>query len=69
MKASHGVIQGYNGMAAVDAKRQIIVHAEAWGQGSENNLLMPMLKGVREKLNAFAKSVSSSRAAALNISR
>jgi hypothetical protein len=53
MKTSHGVIQGYNGVATVDAKHQIIVHAEAWGQGPENNLLMPMLAGTRAKLNAL----------------
>jgi transposase len=52
MKTSHGVIQGYNGVAAVDAKHQIIVHAEAFGQGPENNLLMPILDGARKILNA-----------------
>jgi Transposase DDE domain len=41
------VIQGYNGIALVDAKHQIIVHAEAHGEGAENGLLQPMLSGVR----------------------
>ena len=36
MKTSHGVIQGYNGVAAVDAKHQIVVAAEAYGQGQEH---------------------------------
>ena len=31
MKTSHGVIQGYDGVAVVDAKHQIVVHAEAFG--------------------------------------
>ena len=29
MKTSHGVVQGYTRVAAVDAKHQVIVHAEA----------------------------------------
>ena len=31
MKTSHGVVQGYNGVAMVDSKHQIVVHAEATG--------------------------------------
>ena len=33
MKTSHGVIQGYTGVAAVDDRHQIVVYAEAFGQG------------------------------------
>jgi hypothetical protein len=44
MLTSHGVLQGYNGVAAVDAKHQIIIGAEAFGQGPENNLLKPMIE-------------------------
>jgi len=50
MKTSHGTIQGYNGIAAVDNKHQIIVGAEAFGQGPENNLLMPMIENVKGHL-------------------
>ncbi|MCK5881959.1 MAG: transposase, partial [Sinobacterium sp.] len=50
MQTSHGVIQGYNGVAAVDDKHQIIVGAEAFGQGPENNLLEPMIETVAENL-------------------
>lgn len=32
MKTSHGVIQGYNGVATVDDKHQIVVAAEAMGK-------------------------------------
>jgi len=46
MPTSKGVIQGYNGIALVDAKHQVIVHAEAHGEGAENSLLQPMLSGV-----------------------
>jgi hypothetical protein len=44
MATSKGVIQGYTGVAAVDAKHQIIVEAQAHGTGSEQALLMPMVK-------------------------
>ncbi len=50
MKTSHGTIQGYNGVAAVDSKHQIIVGAEAFGQGPENNLLKPMIDNVANNL-------------------
>jgi transposase len=48
MPSGHGVIQGYNGLAAVDSKHQVIVHAEAFGEGHEGQLLRPMLDGIRE---------------------
>jgi transposase len=48
MKTSHGVIQGYNGVAVVDDKHQVVVHAEAFGAAQEHDLLKPMLVGTRE---------------------
>ncbi len=48
MKTSHGVIQGYDGVAVVDDKHQIIVHAEAFGVPQEHDLLQPMVEGTRE---------------------
>lgn len=30
MKTSHGVIQGYTGVAAADSQHQVVVHAEAF---------------------------------------
>lgn len=47
MKTSHGVLQGYNGVTAVDGKHQVIVHAQAFGEGQEHYLLKPMIEGVR----------------------
>jgi transposase len=47
MKTSHGVIQGYNGMALVDAKKQVVVYAEAFGSGHEHELLVPMMEGAK----------------------
>jgi transposase len=48
MKTSHGVIQGYTGVAAVDSKHQVVVHAEAFGQGQEHGVIKPILEGLRE---------------------
>ena len=48
MKTSHGIIQGYNGMALVDAKNQVVVNAEAFGSGHEHELLEPMIEGAKE---------------------
>ena len=45
---SRGVIQGYNGVAAADSKHQVVVHAEAFGEGQECSSLDPMIKGIRE---------------------
>jgi transposase len=60
MKTSHGVIQGYNGLAAVDSKHQVVVHAEAHGQGQEHGLLKPTLEKIRE---TFKESSKKSRKA------
>ena len=46
MATSKGVIQGYAGVASVDKKHQIIVGAEAYGQGSESNLLVPSVESI-----------------------
>ncbi len=62
MKTSHGVIQGYNGVAMVDDKHQIIVHAEAFGAAQEHDLLAPMIEGTKENFqqlgdkNVFEKT-------------
>lgn len=53
MKTSHGVIQGYDGVAVVDAKHQVIVHAEAFGVAQEHELLQPMVEGTRENFEAI----------------
>jgi len=53
MKTSHGVIQGYDGVAMVDGKHQVIVHAEAFGAAQEHDLLIPMIDGTRENFQAI----------------
>jgi hypothetical protein len=52
MATSKGVIQGYTGVAAVDARHQIIVEAQAHGTGSEQELLIPVVKAMQETLSA-----------------
>jgi len=53
MKTSRGVIQGYDGVAMVDAKHQVIVHAEAYGAPQEQALLQPMIEGTRKNFAAI----------------
>lgn len=50
MVSSHGMIQGYNANALVDEKRQIIIHAEAFGAGQDREHITPMLEGAKKKL-------------------
>ena len=45
-----GVIQGYSGIAVVDAAHQIIVEAQAHGTGSEQELLIPVLQACAGQL-------------------
>ena len=47
MATDKGVIQGYTGVAAVDAKHQLIVAAEAHGTGSEQALLVPVVTALK----------------------
>jgi transposase len=53
MPTAHGVIQGYNAQALVDDKHQIIVHAEAMGNGQDHENLSPMLDGAKENMKAI----------------
>jgi transposase len=55
MKTSHGVIQGYNGVAVVDEKHQVIVHAEAFGAAQEHDLLKPMIEGTKENFEELGE--------------
>ncbi|BFM19038.1 transposase [Gilvimarinus japonicus] len=49
MTTSKGTIQGYNGVAAVDKKHQIIIEAQAFGEGQEHHTLEPMLTGIKQR--------------------
>lgn len=46
MTTSKGTLQGYNGIAAVDAKHQVIIDAQAFGEGQEQHTLQPILESV-----------------------
>ncbi len=49
MLTSKGTIQGYNGVAAVDKKHQIVIEAQAYGEGQEHHTLKPMLDGIKAR--------------------
>lgn len=53
MFTAHGVLQGYNSQALVDAKHQVIVHAEAFGNGQDYGHVAPMLEGAKESTKAI----------------
>ncbi len=48
MLTSKGIIQGYNGVAAVDKKHQVIVDAQAFGEGQEHHTLQPILASLSD---------------------
>jgi len=54
MSTNHGVIQGYNGIAVVDAKHQLVVTAQAHGEGQEAHLLAGMIETTRAQCKAAA---------------
>ncbi|MCU4677741.1 transposase [Catenovulum sp. 2E275] len=51
MTTSKGTIQGYNGLATVDKKHQIIIDAQAFGEGQEHHSLQPILTSIQSRFN------------------
>ncbi|SCY56799.1 IS1182 family transposase [Desulfoluna spongiiphila] len=51
MSTSHGVIQGYTGIAIADDLHQVITHAEAHGSSTEHLYLKDMIDGARKAMN------------------
>jgi len=49
MTTSKGTIQGYNGVASVDKKHQIIIDAQAFGEGQEHHTLQPVLEAIQKR--------------------
>lgn len=49
MTTSKGTIQGYNGIAAVDKKHQVVVLAKAIGEGQEHHSLQPVLEDIKDR--------------------
>ncbi len=58
MVSSRGVIQGYNGIAASDSKHQVIVHAEAFGDGHEGQLMKPVIEDVKKNLSSISEEAN-----------
>jgi len=50
MVTSHGTIQGYNGQALVDSKKQVIFYGEAFGDGQDHYHIPPVLDGAKENM-------------------
>lgn len=55
MMTSHGTIQGYNGQALVDRDHQVIVHAEAFGEGQDHHHIPPMLDGAKQNMEEIGQ--------------
>ena len=55
MVSSHGVIQGYNGVAMVDGKHQVIVGSDIPEENSEKDALKPMVEGVEKNFERLGK--------------
>ncbi len=49
MTTSKGTLQGYNGVAAVDQKHQVIIDATAFGEGQEQHTLIPVLDNIQAR--------------------
>lgn len=49
MTTSKGTIQGYNGVASVDAYCQVIIDAQAFGEGQEQHVLQPILETIKKR--------------------
>ena len=59
MRTSHGIIQGYNGVASVDDKHQIVLAAQAYGQAQEHGLLEPTVEQTHEAMRKLGRSERS----------
>ena len=56
MTTSKGTIQGYNGIASVDKKHQIIIGADAFGEGQEHHTLQPIIEGIKTRYQKLGLS-------------
>lgn len=53
---SKGTIQGYNGVASVDKKHQIIIDAQAFGSGQEQHTLKPVMETIKDRYSRLGIS-------------
>jgi transposase len=56
--SAHGVVQGYNANALVAQTHQVVVYAEAFGQGGDEEHVAPMLAGAQRHLEALGRPAS-----------
>jgi hypothetical protein len=56
--SAHGVVQGYNANALVEGRHQIVVYAEAFGAGGDEEHVAPMLAGGQQNLAAVGHTPS-----------
>ena len=56
MTTSKGTIQGYNGIASVDKKHQIVVDAQAFGEGQEHHTLALVLESIEARFKRLGIS-------------
>jgi transposase len=64
MKTDKGVVQGYTGVAIADDKHQVIIEAQAFGEGQEHGLLIPMLEGTQTSLSELGAALKNVKLAA-----
>lgn len=65
MKTSHGTIQGYTGISTVDDKHQVIIQADAYGEGQEQGLVKEAIETINANLN-FIDNLPEDTPAALH---
>lgn len=58
MTTSKGTIQGYNGIAAVDSKHQVVISATAIGEGQEQHCLQPVLIDIKARFQRLKISAN-----------
>lgn len=58
MKTNKGTIQGYTGIASVDKKHQIIIDAQAFGEGQEHHTLKPVLEAIKDRYQRLGISAN-----------
>ncbi len=56
MLTSKGTIQGYNGVATVDKKHQVIIDAQAFGEGQEHHTLAPVIETIQARYQRLGLS-------------
>ena len=58
MVTSHGTFQGYNAQALVDSRCQVIVHAEAVGDGHDDKNLATLVDGAKGNMQTIGKGAA-----------